>query len=125
MDDGDRLACIALEAHVLIETTAGREGIALQLREDFIMCFSLIGSTQEANLAGLIDHEEVFERVAFLLAAVVVLLVLGIGGAVDRSLRTIMPKRGVVDLPSVACGLNSAANSAAVRAGSSSWSAKA
>jgi hypothetical protein len=125
LDDGDPLARIALEAHVLIETTAGREGIALQLREDSIMCLPFIGGTQEANLAGLSDHEEVFERVASLLAAVVVLSVLGIGWAVDRSLRTIMPKRGVVDLPPVACGLNIAANSAAVRAGSRSWSAKA
>jgi hypothetical protein len=96
LDDGNLLACIALEAHVLIETTAGREGIALQLREDFIMDLPFIGGTQEANLASLIDHDEVFERVAFLLAAVVVLLVLGIGWAVDRSLSTIMPKRGVV-----------------------------
>jgi hypothetical protein len=125
LDDGDPLARIALEAPVLIQTTAGREGIPLQLREDFIMDLPFIGGTQEANLAGLIDHEEVFERVAFLLAAVVVLLVLGIGWAMDRSLSTIMPKRGVVDLPSVVCGLNIAANSAAVRAGSKSWSAKA
>jgi hypothetical protein len=109
----------------LIETTAGREGIVLQLREDCIMDLPFIGGTQEANLASLIDHDEVFERVAFLLAAVVVLLVLGIGWAVDRSLSTIMPKRGVVDPLSVVCGLNIAANSAAVRAGSKSWSAKA
>jgi hypothetical protein len=125
LDDRDPLARIALESHVLIETTAGREGIALQLREDCIMDLPFIGGTQEANLASLIDHDEVFERVAFLLAAVVVLLVLGIGWAVDRSLSTIMPKRGVVDPLSVVCGLNIAANSAAVRAGSKSWSAKA
>lgn len=94
LDDRDPLARIALEAHVLIQTTAGGESIALELREECIMCLPFIGGTQEAKLAGLIDHEEGFERVACLLAAVVVLLVLGIGWAVDRSLSTIMPKRG-------------------------------
>jgi len=125
LDDGDPLARIALEPHVLRETTPGREGIALQIREAFIIGFPFIGGTQEANEAGLIDHEEVVDRMAFLLAAVVVLLVLGIDWAMDWSLRTIMPTREMVDLPSVACGLNIPANSAAVRAGSSSWSAKA
>ena len=93
LDDRDPLACIALESHVLIETTAGREGIALQLREAFILGLPLIGSPQEANMAALIEHEEVCDRMALLLAAVVVLLVLGIGWTVDRSLRTIRPKR--------------------------------
>jgi hypothetical protein len=66
------------------------------------MDLPFIGGTQEAHVASRIDHDEVFERVAFLLAAVVVLLVLGIGWAVDRSLSTIMPKRGVVDPRSLA-----------------------
>jgi hypothetical protein len=52
-------------------------------------------------VTGLIDHEEVLDRVALLLAAVVVLLVLGIAGAVDRSLSTIMPKRGDRGIPFV------------------------
>ena len=125
LDDGDAVEEKALEAHILVEATAVWQGIALQLRQAFIMRLSFIGGTQEADLTGLIDHEEVLDRVALLLAAVVFLLVLGIGGAVDRSLSAIMPTRGVVDLPSVACVLNIAANSVAVRAGSSSWSAKA
>jgi hypothetical protein len=37
LDERDPLARITLEAPVLIQTTAGREGIALQRREDFIM----------------------------------------------------------------------------------------
>ena len=76
--------------------------------------------TQEAHVTRLSDHQEVFERVTLLLAAVIVLLLFGIGRAVDRTFGAIMPKRGVVDFPSVECALNSAANSAAVRAGSSS-----
>ena len=125
LDDGDTIEDKPLEAHILVKATAVRQGMALQIRQAFIIRLPFIRGTQEADVTGLIDHEEVLDRVALLLAAVVFLLVLGIGGAVDRSLSAVMPKRGVVDLPSVACVLNIAANSVAVRAGSSSWSAKA
>jgi hypothetical protein len=102
LDDGDPIASIALESHILIETTATWEGIAFQISQAFIMRLSLIGGTQETHWTGLIDDEEVFDRMAFLLAPIVVLLVLWIGWAVDRSLRTIMPKRGAEgNLPSV------------------------
>jgi hypothetical protein len=101
-------------------TTCLHDGVA-----NAILRLPCIRGTQEADVTGLIDHEEVLDPVALLLAAVVVLLVLRIDGAVDQSLSAIMPKRGAVDLPSVACVANIAANSAAVRAGSSSWSAKA
>ena len=110
----------SLEALILIQTTAGWQGIARQLCQALIRGFAFIGVAQEAHVTGLIDHEEVFERVAFLLATVIFLLLFGIFRAVDRTFGPIMPKRGVVDLPSVACVLNIAANSSAVRAGSSS-----
>jgi hypothetical protein len=110
----------ALEPQILIETTAMWEGIAFQISQAFIMRLPVIGGTQEANMTGLIDHEEVFDRMALLLAAVVVLLVLWIGWAVDRSLRTIMPKRGDQGPPSVRLAASIAATSSAFRAGSSS-----
>ena len=94
LDDGDPVEEKALEAHILIETTPLREGIALQFSQVFIAGLAFIRGTQEADVTALIDHEEVLERVALLFAAVVVLLVLGIGGAMDRSLSAIMPKRG-------------------------------
>lgn len=94
LDDGDPVEEKALEAPILIETTPVREGIALELGQAFIIGLAFIRGTQEANVTAFIDHEEVLDRVAPLLAAVVFLLVLGIGGAVDRSLSTIMPKRG-------------------------------
>ena len=119
------IAGIALEPHVLIETTALWEGIAFQLSQAFIIRLPFIGGTQETNMTSLLDHEEVFDRMALLLAAVVVLLVLWIGGAVDRSLRTIMPKRGDVGMPFARSVVSKAAKSSAVRAGSSSWCAKA
>jgi hypothetical protein len=94
LDDGDTVEDKALEPHILVEATAMWQGIALQFSQAFIMCLPFIRGTQEADMTALIDHEEVLDRVALLLAAVVVLLALGIGGAVDRSLRAIMPKRG-------------------------------
>jgi hypothetical protein len=94
LDDGDPGEDKALEAHILVEATAVWQGIALQISQVFIIGLPFIRGAQEANVTGLIDHEEVLDRVALLLAAVVVLLVLGIGGAVDWSLSAIMPKRG-------------------------------
>jgi hypothetical protein len=125
LDAGDPVEDKTLEAHILVAATAVWQGIARELSPAFIMRLPFRRGTQAADVTGLIAHEEVLERMAFLLAAVVVLLVLGIGGAVDRSRRAIMPNRGVGDLPSVACVANLTAHAAAVRAGSRSWSAKA
>jgi hypothetical protein len=120
LDNGDVLQAEALEALILIQTAARRQSIPRQLGQTLIRGFAFIRVTQEAYVTGLVNHEEVFERVTLLLAAVIFLLLFGIGRAVDRTFSAIMPKRGVVALSSVACVLNIAANSAAVRAGSSS-----
>jgi hypothetical protein len=125
LDDRDPIARIALEPQILVETTAPWESIAFQISQAFIVRLPFIGGTQEANMTGLIDYKEVFDRMAFLLAAVVVLLVLWIGWAVDRSLSTIMPKRGDKGIPFVRLAASITANSSAVRAGRSSWCAKA
>jgi hypothetical protein len=98
---------------------------ARQLRAAFIMGFAFIGRTQDTHVTGLIDHEEVLERVALPFAAVIFLLVLGIGRAVDWSLSTIMPTRGGVGISLVRVVARSAVNSSAVRAGSRSCCAKA
>src|SRR5215813_11272597 len=76
LDDGDTAEDKTLEAHILVEATAAWQGIALQLSQAFIMRLPFICGTQEANVTGLIDHEEVLDRVALLLAAVVFLLFL-------------------------------------------------
>jgi hypothetical protein len=120
LDDGDTAEYKALEASILVEATAGWQGIALQLSQACIMRLPFIRGTQEAHVTGLIDHEEVRDRVALLLAAVVVLLVLGIGGAVDRSLSAIMPKRGGRGTPSVRLAASITAKASALRAGSNS-----
>ena len=125
LDHGDTVEDKALEAHILVEATAVGQGIALQLSQAFIIRLPFIRGTQETNLTGLINYEEVFDRMAFLLAAVVVLLILWIGWAVDRSLRTIMPKRGDKGPPFARFAASITAKSSAVRAGRSSWRAKA
>src|SRR5918994_7094958 len=71
LDDGDPVEDKALEAHILIETTPVREGIALELSQAFIIGLPFICGTQEADVTALIDHKEVLDRVALLLAAVV------------------------------------------------------
>jgi hypothetical protein len=110
----------SLEAQILIETSAGGQAIALRLRQAFIVGLPCIGGTQEAKLTRLIDHKEIFERVALLLAPVIFLLLFGIPWAMDGSLSTIMPKRGDVTSSFACLRGRSVANSAAVWAGSSS-----
>jgi hypothetical protein len=123
--NGDPVAYKALEAPILVEATALGHRVALQIRKAFIIRLAFIRGTQEAHGTALIDHEEVFDRVALLLAAGEFLLVLGIGRAVDRPLSTIMPKRGGVGATFVRSAASSTATSSAVRAGRSSWCAKA
>jgi hypothetical protein len=125
LDDGDVLQVEPLEAPILIQAAARWQGIASALCHALIRSCASIGVAQEAYVTGLVDHEEVVARGTLLLAAVICLWLFGIGRAVDRPCSAIMPTRGVVDLPSVACGLNIAAHAAAVRAGSHSWAATA
>src|SRR5919201_1416643 len=67
LEDRDAMQEKSLEALILIQATAGWQGIACQLGHALIRGFSFTGVAQEANVTGLIDHEEVFERVTLLL----------------------------------------------------------
>jgi hypothetical protein len=125
LDEGDVLQVEPLEAPILLQAAARWQGRASALCHARIRSVAFIGVAHEAYVTGLVDHEEVVARVTRLLAAVICLCLFGIGRAVERTCSAIMPTRGVVELPSVACGLNSAAHAAAVRAGSRSWSATA
>ena len=90
-----------LKAHILIEATPRGKRIAGQLRETLLMRFAFSRITQEHNVTGIIDHQEVFDRVTFLLPTVILLLLLGIFRALDRAFRPIMQKRGDVEAPAV------------------------
>ena len=125
LNDGKPIAHKTLKPHILIETTPGGQGIASQICQAFIMGFAFTGVAQEANVTGFVDDQQVFDRVAPLLTAVIVLLLLWIFRAMDRPFGTIMPTRGDGDSPFARTVLSRAAKSSAVRAGSSSCWAKA
>ena len=85
---------MALKAPILIEIAASWEGRAFRIRQAFVMRPPFRGGTQEADMTGLINHAEVVDRMTLLIAAVAVLSVLWLGRAVNRSLSTILPRRG-------------------------------
>src|SRR6266536_707052 len=124
LEDRDARQDKALEALILIQATAGWQGIACQLCNALIRGFPFIGVAQEANVTGLVDHEEVFERVAFFLPTVILLLLLRVFRTLDWSFGPIMKKREEGAEASVGGVVSIAAKSSAVRAGSSSWSAR-
>jgi hypothetical protein len=76
-------------------------------------------------VTGLVDHEEVFERVAFLLPTVILWLLLRVFRTLDGSFGPVMNKREEGAEASVGGVVSIAAKSSAVQAGSHSWSAKA
>ena len=125
LEDRDAMQEKSLEALILIQATAGWQGIACQLCNALIRGFPFIGVAQEANVTGLVDHEEVFERVAFFLPTVILLLLLRVFRTLDWSFGPIMKKREEGAEASVGGVVSIAAKSSAVRAGSSSWSARA
>jgi hypothetical protein len=125
LEDRDARQDKALEALLLIQATAGWQGIACPLGHALSRGLSFTGVAQEAPMTGLGDHAEVLARVTLLLATVIFLLVLGIFRAVDRSLRTIMPTRGDTGTSSVRLAASITAHSSAFRAGSHSWCASA
>jgi hypothetical protein len=110
----------ALESQILIEVTPAWQGIMGEIRKTFVMFPAFHSGTQEAHVTGLIDAQQVFDRVILFLAAVVFLLFLWIGWAMDRSLRTIMPTRGDWGTPAVCLAASLTTKSSALRTGSSS-----
>ena len=114
-----------LKALILIQATAGWPGIAGQFSTALIRGFPFTGVAQETHVTGLIDPEEVFARVAFLLATVTFLLLLRVVRTLDGPFSPIMKNREEGAEASVAGMVSIAAKSSAVRAGSSSWSARA
>jgi hypothetical protein len=115
----------SLDVLRLIQTAPSGHGRGSELCQALLRGVTCSRVAQEAHGTSLVDHEEGFERVTLLLAAVRCLLFCGIRWTVARTFSALMPQRGGVDLPSVACVWTSAATSAAVRAGRRSWAAQA
>ena len=100
-DDGEAVEEKALEAPLLIETTPVREGSACAFSKAVIRGLPFRRGPQATHGTAFIEHEEGLERVALLRAAVVCLLGLGSGRAMDRSLRALRPNRGGCGSPPV------------------------
>jgi hypothetical protein len=64
----------ALKAHILVEHASCWKHIHFLIHQRLVMPFSCICRTQEADLAGLVDQQNVLDRVTLLLAAVILLL---------------------------------------------------
>ena len=125
LDNGDVLQAESLEALLLIQTAALGQGRGGALCQALLRGFAFSSVAQKTPGTGRMNHAEVLQRVTRLLPTVIVLWLCGLGRAVDWTFSALRPPRGGVDLPSVAGVLNSAANAAAVRAGSRSGSAQA
>ncbi len=108
----------ALECTILCQLAAFRQLILRFVRNPFVMRFAFIGGTQKADIAELIDHQDIFDRVILLFAAVVDGLFLVVQGSCYRPFGAILIKRGAASSSSTAAIWMWAANSAAVRAGS-------
>jgi len=115
----------SLEALILLQTTARGKRIASLLRQTLIRRVAFRGSAQKENVTGLIAHQHILQRVPFLLATVIFLLVFWILGALDGAFGPLVQKKGAVGAPSASCRANSPANSSAVRAGRRCWLANA
>jgi hypothetical protein len=108
----------ALQALLLIQAAARGQAIARFRCQALIGRFAFTGVAEDAKGTRLSAHEEVVERVTLLLATVRLLWRFGSCRAMERTVGTIRPKRGLGDLPSMAGVAHIAANSAAGRAGS-------
>jgi hypothetical protein len=72
LNHGHPIESTTLKPHLLIETTPIGQGIAGQIGQAFIMGFAFTGVAQEAHGTGFVDDQQVFDRVALLLTAVMV-----------------------------------------------------
>jgi hypothetical protein len=117
LDEGATVAETTLAPHLLVEATAMGQAIALPFSQAVLLGLPCIRGTHAAEGTALLEHEAVVERVALLLAAVVGLLVRGIGGAGERSRRAIRPTRGGCGTPARRVAGSLTERSSAWRAG--------
>jgi len=125
LDDRDAMQEKSLEALLWIPATAGWQGLACQLCQALLSGFPVTGVAPEAHVTGLVDHEEVVARMAFLLTTVRLLRLLRVFRTLDGSFGPLVNKREAGAEASVGGVVSLAATSSAGRAGSRAWSARA
>src|SRR5207249_474804 len=115
-----------LKPTILSQNAPLRQLILRFIRNPFIMRFPFIRGAQEPDGPVCIHNHHVFDGMVFFLATVVDFLFIGISRPRYRSLCAIMAKKGGASgSTSAVSACNWAVNSAAVRAGSKRWLAKA
>lgn len=115
-----------LKATILPKYTSFWQTILGLIRNPFIMHSSCIGGAQEPDPPTRIHQQHILERMVFLLATVVDFLLISVFRSCYRSFRAIVAKKGGAS--GSRCTVSAckwAANSAALRAGSKLWLAKA
>ncbi len=105
-----------LKPHVLIQDASRRQGVALIIDQGLVVPLARIRATQKANPTRLINQQDILDRMAFLLPAVVLRLLVGVYGSLDGTFGPIMIKKGVASAGSV----SGVAMMVARRAGSTS-----
>lgn len=83
----------ALKAEILIQARTRWEVIGFLIRHCLIMPTAFIAGAQKHNLARVRNQQQIFDRMLFLLAAVVEPLFIGVGWSVDGAFRSIMEKK--------------------------------
>lgn len=116
----------ALKTTILSQHTPVRQVILGFICNPFIMGFAFIRGTQQPDAPIRVDQQHILDGMVFLFATVVDFLFIGIFRSCYRSFRSIVAKKGGASGSTSADSTGScAANSAAVRAGSKCWLAKA
>lgn len=115
-----------LKPAILPQHTAFWQAILGFFRNPFIVRFPCIGRAQEPDAPSRIYQQHILDRMVLLLATVVDCLLIGIFRSCYRPFGAIVAKKGGASGSNgVGSACNCAANSVAVRAGSSCWLVKA
>jgi len=108
-----------LKATILRQDASFWQHILGFVGDPFVMCFPCVGRAQEDDAPTRIHNHHIFDGMLFLLAAVVDFLLIAVFGSCYWSFRSILAKKGGASGSNgVVSACNSAANSAALRAGS-------
>ncbi len=108
--------CKSLKSHVLIEHTPSGQYIVFVINNGFLMPFPSMRRAQKLNRTLVIDEQNIFDRMTFLLSTVIFCLFIRVYGSLDGTFGAIMIKKGGVS----AGGASAAVTSVARRAGNAS-----
>jgi hypothetical protein len=125
LDDREARQDKAREALLLIQATAGWQGIASQLGQALLRGVPVIGVAPEAHVTGLVEHAEVVAPVAVLRPTAILWRLLRVLRTLDGACGPLMQPREAGAEASVGGVISRAATSAAVRAGRHAGSAQA